>query len=586
MFDDTASTFTANIPGVVKPNAITVNTAATYTFQGPGKISGATGLTKQGTGTLIVLTNNDYTGPTTVAAGTLQIGNGGTIGSISSDFNGSGTLAFNRSDDVTYAGSLGGALNLTKNGSGILTLTGTNGQTGTVTLNAGVLSVGAPGTLGGNGAAVLFNGGTLRITATHNPGSTNQVWTFGAGGGTVEVAAGVTATKTGNTIAGSGSMIKTGDGAFFIGSNTSLYSGPVTVQAGRIVFTSNQLRSATGFTVQAGATYEINDDAVGTFNFAASTTLNLNGTGAGGIGAFRLTAQSATSPTTTFSNPVNLQSDSLFTQVNGTTGTSQLTSRMSCPGVGGLTKNGNGTMILTAANNTYSGGTTISAGTLRVTGQTGTNSGTGTGIVTVNTGGTLDGTGRVGGGVAVNNSGTLAPGVAAAGTLTVGGNAVLNTGGKLAVGAAAAGTNSSVTVEGSTTTFDFKNGSILDLALLSGFTNTAGASYTIIAMPTGGGANVLLNGNITTDGQELGKFIQGTGPVGPGTVVINPSGFTLTTGDTFTLSRTGDAVVLTFTPVPEPVTVLGLAAGALGLGGLVRRQLRKGNPAETATVAC
>ena len=37
----------------------------------------------------------------------------------------------------------------------------------------------------------------------------------------------------------------------------------------------------------------------------------------------------------------------------------------------------------------------------------------------------------------------------------------------------------------------------------------------------------------------------------------------------------GYLLQLTFTPVPEPATVFALAAGALGLGGLVRRRLRR-----------
>src|SRR5439155_13357117 len=66
-------------------------------------ISGTGGLVKQGSGTLALTASNSYTGTTTIAEGTLQIGNGGTSGSIAGDITNNGTLAVNRSDAVTVA---------------------------------------------------------------------------------------------------------------------------------------------------------------------------------------------------------------------------------------------------------------------------------------------------------------------------------------------------------------------------------------------------------------------------------------------------------------------------------------------------
>lgn len=81
---------------------------------------------------------------------------------------------------------------------------------------------------------------------------------------------------------------------------------------------------------------------------------------------------------------------------------------------GGITKTGVGTMRLTIAN-TYSGGTTVTAGRLFV--NNGAGSGTGTGTVTVD-GGVLGGTGIIAGAVTVNSGGTIAPGTSI-GTLTL-----------------------------------------------------------------------------------------------------------------------------------------------------------------------
>ncbi|MEY2429754.1 MAG: hypothetical protein QOJ40_2639 [Verrucomicrobiota bacterium] len=84
---------------------------------------------------------------------------------------------------------------------------------------------------------------------------------------------------------------------------------------------------------------------------------------------------------------------------------------------GTLIKTGNGTMVLSGAN-LYQNGTTVSQGTLLVNNTSG--SGTGTGGVSVQNGGTLGGNGAISGSVTVQSGGVLSPG-ASIGTLTVGG---------------------------------------------------------------------------------------------------------------------------------------------------------------------
>ncbi len=91
-------------------------------------------------------------------------------------------------------------------------------------------------------------------------------------------------------------------------------------------------------------------------------------------------------------------------------------------GNGSLVKLGNALLELNGAS-TYSGDTTINAGTLRVGNSTG--SATGTGLVTVTNNAALDGTGSVGGAVTVDSGGTIAPGTSV-GTLSVGGDLTLN----------------------------------------------------------------------------------------------------------------------------------------------------------------
>jgi autotransporter-associated beta strand protein len=91
---------------------------------------------------------------------------------------------------------------------------------------------------------------------------------------------------------------------------------------------------------------------------------------------------------------------------------------------GGLTKLGAGTLTL-ASSNGYTGGTTVSNGTLLVNNTVG--SGTGTGAVTVVSGATLAGSGSMGGPVTIAGSGTLSPGNGV-GTLTVSNHLALNSG--------------------------------------------------------------------------------------------------------------------------------------------------------------
>jgi outer membrane autotransporter protein len=151
-------------------------------------ITGSGALTKAGAGTLTLTGANTYTGGTTINAGTLQIGNGGTAGSIAGNVANGGALIFNRSDAVTYAGVVSGTGSLTKAGSGTLTLSGTNTYTGATTVQQGTLLVN--GTIAGttqvNTGATL--GGTGRIgfaavAGTVAPGSSG-VGTLSASGNT------------------------------------------------------------------------------------------------------------------------------------------------------------------------------------------------------------------------------------------------------------------------------------------------------------------------------------------------------------------------------------------------------------------
>ena len=108
-------------------------------------IAGTLGLTQAGeTGTLILTGTDTYTGGTTISAGTLQIGAGGTTGSVTGNIVDNAALVFNRSNALTYGGIISGTGSVTQTGTGTLTLSGTNTYTGATTINGGTLALAGP----------------------------------------------------------------------------------------------------------------------------------------------------------------------------------------------------------------------------------------------------------------------------------------------------------------------------------------------------------------------------------------------------------------------------------------------------------
>ncbi|MBV8577536.1 MAG: autotransporter outer membrane beta-barrel domain-containing protein [Acetobacteraceae bacterium] len=131
----------------------------------PGVISGRGSVGQTGPGTTILTGNNTYTGATTISAGTLQLGNGGTSGGIAGNVVDNGVLAFNRSDVVTFPGAILGTGSVNQIGSGTTILTANNTYTGGTNVTAGTLAVGDsahPGAaLSGDGAVTISPGATL-----------------------------------------------------------------------------------------------------------------------------------------------------------------------------------------------------------------------------------------------------------------------------------------------------------------------------------------------------------------------------------------------------------------------------------------
>ena len=137
--------------------AIDVDAGVVLTNGAP--ISGTGALNKLGNGTLLLVGDSTFSGPFTNSAGTLQIGNNGTAGTLTANLVNNAALFWHRSDNVTYTGTIGGTGSLVKNGAGMLTLSGHSAMSGATTISNGILYL--TGSLS-NSAVTVISGTTLR----------------------------------------------------------------------------------------------------------------------------------------------------------------------------------------------------------------------------------------------------------------------------------------------------------------------------------------------------------------------------------------------------------------------------------------
>jgi autotransporter-associated beta strand protein len=261
-----------------------------------GVIGGGTGragenqisLTKEGVGTQIVTGNNTYAGATTVSGGKLQIGNGGTAGTLGSGnvtIESGATLEINRSDNYATVGgqTFSGAGTLVKNGGGNLTLNGT-GQNQplasglqNLVVNGGTVRTDNWGqwksdlnlTVNGAGVFEMWNTTTSLGNLSGDGTVRNSAnWSGYANGGAyasnnLTIAAGnfagiITDNGIGDGgITGTGgdtriNLLKTSSGTLTLSGNNS-YKGTTTVAAGTLIINGN-ISTSSLTTVASGAT--------------------------------------------------------------------------------------------------------------------------------------------------------------------------------------------------------------------------------------------------------------------------------------------------------------------------------------------
>ncbi|GHT89647.1 hypothetical protein FACS1894101_0560 [Betaproteobacteria bacterium] len=393
-------------------------------------ISGNGRLTKDGAGTLTLSNTNTYNGGTSVNAGLINFANAGNFGATGknitlnggglqwatgnttdisgklTDLGANGGTFDTNGNDVTLATAISGTdSSLTKDGAGKLTLIGANDYSGVTTINAGTLALSGNGSIEDSSGVTLadVSGAIFDISSVGGSGTTIKgLIGGGASGGNVTLGSkNLTvnnggANSYGGVISGNGSLTKDGAGTLML-SNTNNYDGGTTVNAGLINFANADNFGTTGtITLNGGglqwATGNITDISGkltdlgangGTFDTNGNdvTLANIiSGTGKltkTGDGILELTGTNTYNGGTTVSggtlkgNTTSLQGD-IFNNANvefaqATNGTYAGT----MSGSGSLTKTGNEKLTLTNFGNSYSGDTTVSAGTLEVTGLLG-----------------------------------------------------------------------------------------------------------------------------------------------------------------------------------------------------------------------
>jgi fibronectin-binding autotransporter adhesin len=384
VFNNPATPSTVTLSGTLLPQSVEVTNVNDYVFTGSGSISGTSGFTKYGNGTLEIATINSYTGATTIdagtvtlsgelkdtaitvqngaalnstttgaisgsaslnidgdvilagvnsytgsttidAAGTLQLGDGSTDGAVtgSSSIANDGSLTFNRIADLSSAIPITGSGSVTKEGAGTLTLTAGNSYSGGTTISEGTLALSGAGTLG-SGDITVASGATLNLN------NTQSISVAVSGEGGINQIGGGTATITGDFTGFTGTYTH----------NSSLYSS---------VFNTDTATSA-------AAAYVI-----------ASTQGSLQGMIAAGNGDYTLQLGSLSGVADSLFRGGNFATGTTTLEV-GALGTDTTFSGIIIDGTTkpiALTKVGAGTLTLEGLN-TYTGDTTVTGGVLAI----------------------------------------------------------------------------------------------------------------------------------------------------------------------------------------------------------------------------
>jgi autotransporter-associated beta strand protein len=554
-FDDTATTpGTISVSLPVGCGTITVSNSVAYGFSGSSISAGS--LVKQSSGTLTIENDVTVSGGTLINGGVLQIGNGGTTGTLTaSSLTNNGALVVNRSDfSLAIPYPITGTGTFTQAGTGSTDLAASNSYTGITTVSAGRINVGNSSSLGAtNGGTVVSDAGAIYIIANVDVANEslelNGSGLNSDGSGALRKGGAGFSTWSGGITLGSDSTIGVDSGATLALSNGINGSAFALTKTGDgvLTLTANNTIS-NGFTLAAGIVNIGAAEALG----QAPGMVTVNG---GAIDNTSGTPLTLTQNQDLGNGVVTMDANRTLTLNNNT-----LTVGGTINGAGRLTVEGAGTLLLTGSN-AFTGGLLLDDGTQNLAiARLANNDAAGTGVIGFNGGGNNT-AGRLEliGGITVTNALSLSGrGVDATAIENISGNNVLS--GTLSV--FAGGTQYLIQSDAGLLTFSGATGDGIAMTVLAGsriftlrgagdgvvsgiITNgvgTAGVTKSGTGTWTLSAANpytgpttvnsgtLLVNGSlnagsaVTVNGGTLG----GTGTIG-GTVAVN-SGGTLAPG--------------------------------------------------------
>ncbi|EAY6176279.1 autotransporter outer membrane beta-barrel domain-containing protein, partial [Salmonella enterica] len=449
---------------VTNDAVLELNTGGTF----DNAISGSGQVVKSGDDALTLSGANSYTGGTLISGGTLIASNVEALGS--GDVTDNATLALNTGG--TFDNAISGSGQVVKSGDDVLTLSGANSYSG--------------GTLISDGTLVASN-----VEALGSGDVTNDAVLELNTGGTFD-----------NTISGSGRVVKSGDGALTL-SGANSYSGGTLISDGTLI--AGRVDVLGSGDVTDDATLELNTG--GTFDNAIS--------GSGQVvksGDKMLTLSGANS----YSGGTLISDGTLVASNVEALGTGDVTNNATLElntggdftnnisGSGQVVKSGDDTLTLSGANS-YTGGTTISGGTLVATNVEALGSGdvTNNAVLELNTGGTFDN--AISGSGQVVKSGDKTLTLSGANSYT--GGTTINDGTLVATSVDALGTG------------DVTDDATLELNTGGDFDNAIGGSGNVVKSGadtlTLSGSNTYTGGTLISDGTLVASNVDalGTGDV-------------------------------------------------------------------------
>ena len=389
---------------------------------------------------------------------------------------GSFTFDSTKNYGIAGNGALYGSMNLSKSGTGSLTLFNASGYTGGTTLNDGTLILSNTASLGSG--ALMINGGTISLIATGGPAIYNNAISVAAPATVQVFGSGNNNQAFNGVLSGSANLdFNIASGGTFSarsGMTMSGYSGLITLKAPGIFRWQGGMGSST-------TAFDLSTSAVMITRDGTAITL---GSLTGGANAFLKGAGSSAVATTYVIGGKNTSTTFAGQITNGTFAGSPVTTA--------IVKAGTGTLTLTGTSY-HNGATSVTNGALVVNGTIAASP------VTANAAGTLTGAGTIGGLVTIGSGGKFSPGNGAAGTITLGGGLTLN---------------------GGTVNFDLANGTTVgsgvnDLISMTGgaltLSGTTTINPTLLNGPLANGNYTLISGGASTTGSAANLLWGGPG---------------------------------------------------------------------------